>query len=428
MTRKLNRPSLAAGRHPRWRAALVAIAGALMLTGCNIDRLLQIETPSRVVESSYLVPENAGLITSSAEADFACAWGAYIVASGMAAGELLEASQTASYWSYDRRTVLPSDAHYSTFGCVSVGVYTPINTARFTNDQAYKALAGWTDQQVPNRQRLMASSAAYAGYSLLMLGEGFCSGTINVGPELTPQQIFDSAKVRFTNAIAAAQAAGDQNLLNLARVGRARAQRNLNDMAGAAADAALVPENFVYNVTASTSAARRNNRIYARNNSASAVSVAPAFRNLTVGATNENDTRVRAVSAGRLASDQVTELWWQQKYASITSPTPVATGIEAQLILAEARGGTAGFAILQDLRADAGLPPLTAAELADFSATLTEERRRWLWLQGNRWFDIRRGNLTQNPATGSPYSKGGNYGDQRCWPLPDVERLSNPNL
>ncbi len=405
--------------------------GALLLlsistTGCNVDRLLEIETPSRVAEQNYLVPQNAALIVSSSVADFECAFGGYVVASALGAGEFVDGSQTASRWSYDRRDVLPTDAHYSTFGCTAIGVYTPINTARFTNDQASTALAGWTDQQVPNRQKLIATSAALAGYSLILLGEGFCTGVINVGPELTSAQIFDSAITRFTAAIGAAQAAGDENLLNLAYVGRARAARDKGDLSGAAADAARVPADFVYNATASTTAARRNNRVFAQNNSGSAVTVAPAYRNMTVG--GSPDPRVPTQDAGRKAGDQVNALWWQKKYASLSAPLPIATGTEARLILAEARGGAEGVIILDQLRADAGLPLLTATEVANFSATLQEERNRWLWLQGNRWYDMRLANIPQVPAPGSPYPKGGVYGDQRCWPLPDAEKLANPNF
>lgn len=407
----------AAGRR---RFAPVLAAGMLLgTTACDIDKLLEIETPSRVAEDQYLVPENANLIASSAVADFECALGAYIVAGGLAAGELNDGTQTASRWSYDRRDVLASDAHYSTFGCGAIGVYTPINTARHTNDQAATLLAGWSDAQVSNRQRLLATTSALAGYSLLMLGEGFCSGAINVGPELTSAQIFDSATVRFTRAIAAAEAAGDQNLRYLALVGRARARRDAGNMAGAAADAALVPVDFVYSAAASTSAARRNNRIYSQN-SGGAVTVAEPYRNL-------GDPRVPTEFAKRNTSDQQ-QLWFQEKYPSITSPTPIATGIEARLILAEARGGAEGAQILDALRARVGLDALTTAQRASFTATLYQERSRWLWLEGQRWFDLRRGNLPLVPAVGTQYRKGGTYGDQRCWPLPDVEKLSNPNI
>ncbi len=407
----------------------VIIASLTFAVGCDtVDRLLTVNSPSRLDEANYLVPANALLISNSAVADFECALGGYIVASGLAAGELVDGSQTAARWSYDRRDVDPTQAQYASAGCAAIGVYTPLNVARHTNDQAVRLLQEWTDQQVANRQRLIARNAAMAGYSLVLLAEGFCEVTINVGPALTPAQAFDSAKVRFSTALAAAQAASATDLVNLARVGRARARLGSGDLAGAAEDAALVPQDFVYNATHDLNAGTRNNRIFAQNNQGFAVTVAPAYRALTVG--GAPDPRVSVTDAGRLAPDQVNGLFTQNKFTSLTAPTPIASGVEARLILAEVRGAGEGVGILNALRARAGvqLPPLSAAESAAFAATLVEARRRDLWLQGNRWFDMNRLNLPQVPAAGAVYPKGGGiYGNQRCWPLPDVERLANPN-
>ena len=62
------------------------------------------------------------------------------------------------------------------------------------------------------------------------------------GPELTPTQILTEAETRFTKAITAAQAANNTHILNLARVGRARARIGLKKYADAKADASLVPD------------------------------------------------------------------------------------------------------------------------------------------------------------------------------------------
>jgi hypothetical protein len=407
-------------------AALLLLAGT---TACDtVDRLLTVNSPSRLAESSFLVPQNAVLISNSAIADFECAQGAYIVASGLAAGELVEGTQTAARWSYDRRDIEANQAQYASAGCAAIGVYTPLNTARHTNDQAVSLLEGWSDAQVANRQRLIARNAAMAGYSIVLLAEGFCECVINLGPGLTPAQAFDSAIVRFDKAIAAAQTANEASALNLARVGKARAQLGKGDLAGAAATAAQVPQDFVFNATHDLNAATRNNRIFAQNNQGFAVTIAPAYRAMTVGGTP--DPRVRAQDAGRNATDQVNRAWVQLKYASLTAPTPIASGIEARLIQAEAAGAGQGVGIINALRARAGvaLPPLTAAEQQNFVATVMEERNRELWLQGNRWFDMNRRTLPQVPVAGTAYSKGGIYGAQRCWPLPDVERFANPNF
>ncbi|HEX5581324.1 MAG TPA: RagB/SusD family nutrient uptake outer membrane protein [Gemmatimonadaceae bacterium] len=416
---------------PSWRvrpAAVLALA-FVAVTGCDrVDDLLSVETPSRLAENTLLIPANADLLVKSAVGDFQCAYGGYVVASGLGAGELTETSQTASRWSYDRRDVRPTDAHYSTFGCTDIGVYTPISTARYTNDQILQKLEEWTDEEVPGRQELIATAATFAGYSYLLLGEGFCTATVNGGAELTSEQLFDSAEVRFTRAIEVAQTTGDAAILNLAYVGRARARLYGGDPTGAAADAQAVPVGFVYTLESTDVASRYYNRVAAQNITGNVVSVAPAYQNPTVQGVA--DPRVQAVDAGTKAGDGETELWRQKKYPDITTPMPLATGVEAQLILAEALGGAEGATILNNLRARAGvnLPPLTAAERANLQQTIFDERSRELWLQGTRWYDLRRGNLPLVPATGSPYLKGGTYGDQRCWPLPDVERLANPNI
>jgi hypothetical protein len=227
----------------------------------------------------------------------------------------------------------------------------------------------------------------------------------------------------------AAEAAGSTDLLNLARVGRARARLDKGDLAGAAADAALVPEDFVYVLEGSDVSGRYYNRVYSQNNASnSATTVAVAYRDLTVQ--GMPDPRVPVRVTDTLSGDQQNRLARQLKYDALTADMPLATGVEAQLILAEARGGAEGVAILNALRAREGveLPALTPEEEAAFQATVYQERSRELWLQGTRWYDLRRGSLPLVPAPGTAYVKGGSYGDQRCWPLPDVERLANPNI
>ena len=182
---------------PRLTALLAVLAIALAgATACSdaADRLLSVTTPSRLGEGPYLVPQNAALIVAGAITDFSCALGAYDVASGLAAGEFADASQTASRWSYDRRNVLPGDAQYSTASCVGLGVYTPISTARFTADQALSKLDGWTDAEVANRARLQGTAALYAGFAYVLLAEGFCEATVNVGPLMNTTQLLDSAE------------------------------------------------------------------------------------------------------------------------------------------------------------------------------------------------------------------------------------------
>jgi starch-binding outer membrane protein, SusD/RagB family len=402
---------------------------------CNLlDKGLEATAPDKIETSTLEIPANAGLIVNSAIGNFECALKSYVVDAAMASGEFMDATPTAANWAFDRRDTDPTaDTRYATNGCDAYGIYTPIQVARGTADRALELLQGWTDAQVANRQDLIAKAAAYAGYSRILLGEGFCEAAINLGPKLTSIDVFASAETMFTTAITAAQAAGDQQILNMAYVGRARARLNQGNKAGAASDAALVPSGFVINATSENTPTIRQNRIQTFNQSR-LVSVGATYRNMTVAGPSGPvpDTRVAVTNASQTGSDNRTPLYIQTKYATSTSPIPIASYKEAQLIIAEVQQGQTAVNIISSLRAAAGLPAFSSTDPTAIANEVTEARKRELFLEGQHLYDVRRLNLPLDPVAGIPYStvylKGGNYGTERCFPLPDVERLNNPNI
>ncbi|HEU0302883.1 MAG TPA: RagB/SusD family nutrient uptake outer membrane protein [Longimicrobium sp.] len=418
-------------------AMCAALLGLGLLGACDaLDELLAVDKPVDVPAEALNDPTKAVLLVNGAISDFDCALGSFIVMGGLVGEEYIDATQTADRWPYDRREVQPGDARYSTFGCATLGTYVPLSTARFTADQVLGWLEGWTDAEMPtgvNRTRLIATSAAYAGYSYLLMGEMFCSAAVDQGPEMFPPDFFNAAVGRFTRAIEAATAVGGapaDSIRYMALVGRARARVNLGQYAAAAADAALVPAGFVKAATASDAADRRRNRVFAQNNQTDGVTVGPRYRNPTVEGVP--DPRVRATDTGRNATDG-NRMWQQNKYAGLGTPVPIATYDEAQLILAEAalRGGspTNAVNIINALRARSATPAYTGpTDAASVMALLIEERRRELWLEGQHLYDTIRFDITLQPATGTTFPKGGIYGNTKCLPLPNVERLNNPNL
>ena len=412
---------------------------SLAIVVCSLaacDNLLEVDTPSRVPADVLERPENAQLLVNSAIADFDCAFGTYVYLSGIIGEELIDATQTADRFPYDRRDHQASDRRYAVNTCENLGVYTPLNTARASADNVLNFLQNvWTDEEVPNREELIATAAAYAGYSLVLLGEGFCSGVISTvddngdivfGEELTPDQMLEAALTRFTTAIDAAQASGETDILNMARVGQARALLDLGRFAEAGTAAALVPPNFEHVATASGITARRQNRVWSQNN--------PTNRSTSVGAPYRtlNDPRVPVVNNNTTSVTGV-PIWLQLKYNEVGDAIPIATYDEAQLILAEARleaGDVAGaLTIVNTYRARGGQAALpggsTAQQVRD---ALIDQRRRELFLEGHHLGDVIRYNITLTPAAGTAYHGSGTYGNQKCLALPDVERLNNPNI
>jgi hypothetical protein len=418
-------------------AAGAAWAVALGAVACDTNRILEVQAPSRIPAAGLEGPANAQLLLNGAISDFECAFGSYVVVSGLISEELDDGTQTADRYPFDRRDVKPSDTRYSTSGCTALGVYTPLQTARVSNDNVRKLLANWTDAEVAGRATLLATATAYEAWSQLLLAEGFCStvsstiddaGNFVYTGEITREAALAAAESRFTDAITQAQAAGSgaTNILNMAYLGRAKARLDLNNLAGARADAILVPPSFVFNVTASAIDSRRTNRVWSESNPTGVASTVSALYR------SYNDPRIPVFDLKRNAGGTNFPLFAQTKYAAANTPLPLATGDEAQLIVAEAdaAGNTANaLAIINAFRAKGNQGAYTGpTDAASLKAQVIDQRRRALFLQGTQLGDIIRYNTTLTPATGTAYAGGGNYGNQRCMPLPDVEKLNNPVL
>ena len=429
--------------HPSrtWRALAPFVVWGVLgaVVACTELTALKQENPGQLSAATLFVPANAQLLVNGAIGDFECAFSRYTVGSGVLMDELAVAISNGGDFDYDRRTLL-ANAPYGTTACPTTGaanmqfpgIYTPLSTARASADTIAAKLEGWTDTQVANRTKLIGQAYAYAGYSLVLLGEGMCSAAINLSAEMTPAQLFGEAKTRFDKAIAAATTASDATTLNLATMGRARTLQNLGSLALAAADAAKITDNtYVANITTDATVGRRQNGIYVTTVLNFFFTVDPSYRGLTFGGVA--DPRVSVVSAGKNGTSGAA-VFQASKALVATAPIALTRWSEAQLIQAEnfvATGNlSAAVAIINALHTKATLPAYdgTGQTAAQVLAQLIDERRREFFLEGHRLGDIRRYALTLFPATGSPFSNGGTYGSQSCFPLPDVERINNPNI
>jgi hypothetical protein len=419
--------------------AIAVVCTTLAVVGCKDITSLKQQDPGQLSGETVFVPGNAQLIVNGVIADFECAYTRYAVGSGLFTDELANAIARIEDFQYDRRDV-PTNGGYGTNDCVGVqipGIYTPLSVSRASADTAAAALEGWTDAQVPNRQQLIATSYAYGGFSLTLMGESMCSGAINLGPELTPAQLFAEALTRFDKAVSAATTAGDNTMLNFALLGRARAKLDAGDLAGAAADAQLIPDGFIVQTSNDVTNDRRQNSIWSSTFSNFFTSVDITFQNSYAA---DHDPRIASTSTGRVGTDGFTTVVVPNKDATADAPIAIAKWSEAQLIIAEndvANGNVPGaILIINELRRRAyGDAPGNLDHAYTGSATPTavkaeiiEQRRREFFLEGHRLGDLRRYNLPFLPAPGSPYVAGGTYGNQTCFPLPDIERINNPNI
>ena len=399
--------------------------------------MLKVQVPNSVPADIYSSPTYATLMVNSVIGDFECAYGSFVVGEALTSDELHDSALNNATWNIDRRDNNFSAGVYGTRPCTSVGgIYTPLSTARGEADAAIAALAGWTAAQVPNINALTAQANLYSGFSYATLGMAMCQASFDKGPLVDQKGMFALAEQRFTAAIAAAQAAGAsmQNVLNAAYLGRARVRLYQHNTAGAIADATLVPAGFVFNAAMDATNTRRYNPVFTYISTNGILTVEPTARALTTE-TGQADTRATMVKLNTAPADGVQQIYIPAKYNAATLaagqaiPIPIARYAEAQLILAEAQGGTNAVNIINTMRAAASLNPYTGpTDAASITNLIASERQRVLFLEGFRAYDIERLNLPMVPAVGSTYSQGGVYGGTVCFPIPDIEKNNNSNV
>jgi hypothetical protein len=328
-------------------------------------------------------------------------------------------------------------------------VYNELQNVRGTVSQAIGALNTYAPDSSPTfRGRLYA----FRGYAEVMLADLFCSGvplsTLDYGgdftyrPGSTTAQVYEHAIAQFDTAIALS--ADSARILNLARVGRARALLNLQRYAEAAQAVADVPDNFQYQFPVDWKGGLAGVQsifsAFGANHIGPGVTVADREGENGLPFISDDDPR-SAVEAGPHSPNPYGMVQYlPMKYggaARPVAPITVASGIEARLIEAEAAlqasDSVTWLAKLNRARtlAASTLPALTdpGSDSARVSL-LFRERAFDLFLTGNRQGDLRRmvrqygRTETQVYPTGAFPGPLPVYGPAVTAPIPTTERLN----
>jgi hypothetical protein len=254
----------------------------------------------------------------------------------------------------------------------------------------------------PDSSARIGQLFALLGYTSVFFGENFCAGVPLshrdadlrpvYGQPLATAQLFDSALTAFDSALF--YGADSARIVNLARVGQARALLNQGQFAAAAAAVANVPTEYVYNVV--YLAMDFFNNAFFNSTFGPDQSFSVPEREGTVG------LNWRSAGDPRVVLDTTTEPVGSDlqvvfvPYQAMDAPITLAAGLEARLIEAEAalQSGdpVTWLTIHNTLRATVpGLSPLvdpgTAAGRVDLHF---RERAFWLFLTGHRHGDLRR--------------------------------------
>ena len=274
---------------------------------------------------------------------------------------------------------------------------------------------------------LAARALIYVGMANRLLGENMCDAVFDGGPIAPRAEYFNRAEAAFTEAIAIAVAAKDKPLDNAARAGRASVRAWLGSWSGVLADAQQVPSSFVYQAIFSSTDADQNNRTNASNVTANrAHSVVGTFFETYYKQTSDKRTPWTTNPAFPKGNKDV--LWYlQTKFDNKGAPINLVSGREMRLLIAEAtlRNGdwATALAMINQLRAESGVPPWSATGVDQTWTMLGRERSIELWLEGRRLSDLFRWKSDKVPGTFEDMT-----GRDLCFPIGMTERNSNPNL
>lgn len=441
------------------------------LAACNPDKLLNVVDPANATPNSLQSAAAVPAVVAGAIGDFQVAYSgngltdAFLPTTGLFTDEFRSSDTFTTRNDVDRRTqTSPSN------GNLGDAVFIEMQQARRSTELGYVNVLQFFPATDPRAAELLSLAA----YTYVSLGEGFCSAvpfSIPVasadvavpGPTLTTSQMFDSAAVRFSKAITGLGSGTDAvtaSRRNLASVGLARALLNNGKYAEAAAAVAKVPTSFVYFSEHSSNTGREQNSLWNLNGSNRRYTVSDSEGKNGLPFRSANDPRVPWLDQKRNGFDNATRLYEQLRYNDPGSDVPLADGIEARLIEAEAAlktgNATLWLATLNTLRANvrslmtarymnyatnnpntfvtnSTLAPLTDPGTDNARVDLMfSERGFWLYATGHRLGDLRRlvrqyGRGAETVFPTGAWHKGGNYGPDVNLIVPFTEE-NNPNF
>lgn len=424
----------------RVRGLIAALVAPLALGGC--DALLDVDNPQVVTDSDLTDQQLVASLENGIRAQFQRSAALLVTYTSFLGDELIDGHTYRPHRPWDLRDLNSGD--------LTPTVYNSAHAARGAADTLAAKIAPLVEN--PSADLSMAWARVYSGYSLVFLGEYFCSSPINAGAALSPAELLGLAVERFEDAIAiaaAARAAGQDadaadRIIDLANVGAARASLQAGEDAAALSFAGAVPADFVFWVDYSTNSGESNylyNTVTTYNPESTGVrwaGIDPAFEDLVDLRVVHTDERMpimdtRLFYAPYQSSSYSGWVPGEQVAFAQDMKLRLASGLEARYIEQEVNG--ADLAFINERRAVGGQAALTQAELDAIGAAaeLREQRRRDFFMDGHRLGDLRRylarDGVDFFPAGAYPqFEDDYAYSTATCIPLSQNELDGNPNV
>jgi hypothetical protein len=418
----------------RRRHSAVAVALLLGLASAGCDSLLDVTNPRYIAEEKLTDPGLEQLVVNGVIGEFQYAFGYYSLYSSAFSGEGYIDHTTVGIREITLRNLLDSNLEMA-------AIYSNLHRARQSAEDGLVRLKTMLGDANYAKSVNVATVQAYGGYAYVFLAEGFCDSPVNLSAPLTPDQLFQKALTLFDQAIATATAAGSSaaatDIINMARVGAARAALKMGDNTKAVTYASQVPASYEKWAWYSLNSTREYNIFNVPAGITGAwLSEMPNFRayaDLRIPATTS--TTIKGLNANPIYPPQKPIMYsgWTSGLANdrIKEDTDIkfATGLEAQYVIAEANGPVASTLTFVNARRAVGGQAAVNLTGNELMAELRVQRSIDFYLTGQYLGDLRRYKAKLGidlfpsgkfPVTADVYSSA------TCFMVPISEKNSNP--
>lgn len=410
----------------------IALVVALALGACDFD----VSNPGPVADDVLNDPQSHPAVIGGARRAFSDAWNEVALETSSATREIIASGNL-------NISVAQGQGRFERDE--SNGMWSSVQNARWVSEDAIRRF-----EEVSADPEILAEAHLWSGFAHRLAGETFCEAVFDAGAAEPREAFLERALERFT----AAATSSDQTVRAAAIAARASVHASLGDWSSAVADAAQIPDDFVFRAPFSSDEPNQNNFIafYSAN--------APYRVHSVWNTPNEQyyldtgDPRVAwdqdpSYPYGEVQRPGIGNVPWyfQLKYTDLGDDVNLVSGlemrlIEAEAILTESPGDwPEAMALINAVRTrnvsettGVALDPWPASSAEEAWTRLRRERGIELWLEGRRLNDMRRWEETGAPGEMHPLEDASNpdtYLDpdrQLCVPISQDELETNPNF
>lgn len=412
-----------------------SVVGAMLSSLAGCDGLFEVENPGAISSETLETPALREIVRASGEGALLDSWAIGTRLSGLATDELFNAYTLTNFHRIDQGFFDSDNSRAGSLGLVQA--WSAMSEARWMANYADSLVTLFSDS--PSDDPVVARVRIVNALAQVIMADIWTAIVYDGGPPVTPDSVYSRAIAQATEALTIATNAGNANLRAYALGLRARVRHSLwiergstdaallNAAAQDATDALVVDSDFSF---VGVFGSFQTNPLAFIGEGSCSFCPDPTFRNWRDAVTAAADPRLPMgpfQELGQLPGDSVFE---QRKYENDNSPANLVKWQEMNLILAEwnmVNGDVPnGAARLNLNRTAVGLPDMNPTTVAELRDAIIAERAVEFWIEGGRrWMDMRRFDLLPESRWLAAATA---QGTNRKFPIPDNERILNPNV